>query len=150
MYSLVMNIGIFVVVASDSIQTYHVAISSYVAAGLALTSVAINYVIYSGFGSRQAAAAGFILLAMIDVRGLSCPNPQRFQLLTLFLLDSVDLLLWLYALVDAPCFRRLVCFDQRLDHEPPAHGRLWCHGPPRNLQLGPASANVHVGSAQRL
>ena len=67
MYSLFMNIGIFVVVASDSIQTYHVAISSYVAAGLVLTSSSVNVVIFSNYGSRQAVAAGSILLAIIDV-----------------------------------------------------------------------------------
>jgi SHO1 osmosensor len=66
-YSLFQNIGIFVVVASDSIQTYHVAISSYVSAGLVLASSSVNVVIYSNYGSRQAVAAGFILLAMIDV-----------------------------------------------------------------------------------
>jgi SHO1 osmosensor len=59
--------GVVVVVASNSIQTYHVALVGYMGAGLVLTSSSVNSLIYTGEGSRQAAAAGFILLSMVNV-----------------------------------------------------------------------------------
>lgn len=67
-YILFLIIGIFVVVASDTIQTYHVAIVGYLAAGVILSSSSVNFLIYSSRGSFQAAAAGFILLSMVQVR----------------------------------------------------------------------------------
>jgi SHO1 osmosensor len=67
-YALFLNIIVFVVVASDTIHTYHVAVSSYCAVGLVLSSVAIQNLIYWPIGSRQASAAGFVLLAIIQVR----------------------------------------------------------------------------------
>ncbi|KAJ6788285.1 hypothetical protein PWT90_08571 [Aphanocladium album] len=66
-YALFLNIGIFVVVASDSIQTYHVALSSYLAAGVVLSSSSVNQLVYSNAGARQAAGAGFILLSMLHI-----------------------------------------------------------------------------------
>ncbi|KFH42196.1 High osmolarity signaling protein-like protein [Hapsidospora chrysogenum ATCC 11550] len=65
-YALLLNIIVFVVVASDTIHTYHVAISSYCAVGLVLSSIAIQNLIYWPIGSRQASAAGFVLLAIIQ------------------------------------------------------------------------------------
>ncbi|KAI0204196.1 hypothetical protein F4808DRAFT_457296 [Astrocystis sublimbata] len=59
--------GVFVVVASDSIQTYHVALVGYMGAGLVLTSSSVNSLIYFSEGSRQAAGAGFILLSMVNI-----------------------------------------------------------------------------------
>ncbi|KAI8632699.1 hypothetical protein F5Y19DRAFT_471868 [Xylariaceae sp. FL1651] len=59
--------GVIVVVASNAIQTYHVALVGYTGAGLVLTSSSVNSLIYSGEGSRQAAAAGFILLSMVNI-----------------------------------------------------------------------------------
>lgn len=59
--------AVFVVVASDSIQTYHVALVGYMGAGLVLTSSSVNSLIYFSDGARQAAAAGFILLSMVNV-----------------------------------------------------------------------------------
>ncbi|KFA64829.1 hypothetical protein S40285_01362 [Stachybotrys chlorohalonatus IBT 40285] len=66
-YSLVLLIGVFVVIASDSIQTYHVAVTGYLSAGLVLVTSSVNSLIYSAHGSRQAGAAGFILLSMVMV-----------------------------------------------------------------------------------
>ncbi|KAM3525059.1 hypothetical protein NHJ13051_004199 [Beauveria bassiana] len=66
-YALFLNIGVFVVVASDAIQTYHVALSSYLAAGLVLSSSSVNNLVYSNIGARQAAGAGFILLSMLNI-----------------------------------------------------------------------------------
>jgi SHO1 osmosensor len=59
--------GIFVVVASDSIQTYHVAITGFLACGLVLTTSSVNFLVYSPNGAKEAAAAGFILLSMVTV-----------------------------------------------------------------------------------
>ncbi|OAA60669.1 hypothetical protein ISF_05708 [Cordyceps fumosorosea ARSEF 2679] len=66
-FALFLNVGVFIVVASDSVQTYHVALSSYLAAGLVLSSTTVNQLVYSNMGARQAAGAGFILLSMLDI-----------------------------------------------------------------------------------
>ncbi|KAK4197525.1 hypothetical protein QBC40DRAFT_102373 [Triangularia verruculosa] len=60
-------VGVFMVVASDSVQTYHVAIVGYLGCGLVLSTSAVNGLIYSNIGSREAAAAGMILLAMVTI-----------------------------------------------------------------------------------
>lgn len=67
MYMLFVILGVFVVVASDAIQTYHVAVVGYLAAGIVLTSAAVSNLVYSPLGTREAAAAGFILLSMVNV-----------------------------------------------------------------------------------
>lgn len=59
--------GVFVVVASDAIQTYHVAVTGYLAAGLVLTTSSVNGLVYSSNGAKEAAAAGFILLSMVTI-----------------------------------------------------------------------------------
>lgn len=69
--------GVFVVVASDSIQTYHVAITAYLACGLVLTTSSVNFLVYSPNGAKEAAAAGFILLSMVTV----CVCPALSSLL---------------------------------------------------------------------
>jgi hypothetical protein len=61
-------IGVFVVIASDTTQTYHVAIVGYLSCGLVLTSSSVNSTIYSSNGAKEATAAGHILLAMVNVR----------------------------------------------------------------------------------
>ncbi|GAO15044.1 hypothetical protein UVI_02048930 [Ustilaginoidea virens] len=66
-YSLFLVLGVFVVVASDSIQTYHVAVTGYLASGLVLVTSGVNALVYSKNGAREAAAAGFILLSMVVV-----------------------------------------------------------------------------------
>ncbi|KAK0748978.1 high osmolarity signaling protein SHO1 [Schizothecium vesticola] len=60
-------IGIFVVVASDSTQTYHVAIVGYLGGGLVLASSSVNGLVYSTNAAKEAAAAGFILLSMVTI-----------------------------------------------------------------------------------
>lgn len=67
-YSLFLIGGTFVVVAIDAVHTYHVAMTGYLSAGLVLTSVAVNSLVYSSNGASEAAAAGFILLSMVLVR----------------------------------------------------------------------------------
>lgn len=59
--------GIFVVVASDTIQTYHVAVVGYLACGLVLATSSVNNLVYSTNGASEAAAAGFILLSMVTI-----------------------------------------------------------------------------------
>ncbi|TDZ20173.1 High osmolarity signaling protein SHO1 [Colletotrichum sidae] len=66
-YMFFLIAGVFVVVASDTIQTYHVALTGYLGAALALNSLTIHSLIYSANGSRQAAGAGFILMAMVTI-----------------------------------------------------------------------------------
>ncbi|KAL2137742.1 hypothetical protein VTI28DRAFT_8394 [Corynascus sepedonium] len=59
--------GIFVVVASDSTQTYHVAIVGYLGCGLVLSTVSVNGMIHKNHGALEAASAGFILLTMVTI-----------------------------------------------------------------------------------
>lgn len=59
--------GVFVVVASDTTQTYHVAVVGYLACGLVLTTSSVNSLVYSANGAKEAASAGFILLSMVTV-----------------------------------------------------------------------------------
>ncbi|CAI4211156.1 unnamed protein product [Parascedosporium putredinis] len=66
-YIFFLIIGIFVTVASDTIQTYHVAVVGYLAAGLILSSSSVNFLIFVNLGSFQATAAGFILLSMVQI-----------------------------------------------------------------------------------
>lgn len=61
--------GVMVVVAADAAQTYHIALVGYLACGLVLTSSSVNALVYSSSAAREAAAAGFILLSMVNV----CP-----------------------------------------------------------------------------
>jgi SHO1 osmosensor len=74
-------IGIFVVVASETTQTYHVAIVGFLASGLILTSLAVNDLIYTSNGAMEAAAAGFILLSMVNVRTTPCAPALTFTML---------------------------------------------------------------------
>lgn len=59
------------VVASDTTQTYHVAVVGYLACGLVLTTSSVNSLVYSANGSKEAASAGFILLSMVTVCAMS-------------------------------------------------------------------------------
>lgn len=60
-------LGVFLVTASDTAQTYHVAIVGFLAAGLVMTTSSVNALVYSSKGSEEAAAAGHILLSMIAI-----------------------------------------------------------------------------------
>ncbi|ERS96928.1 SHO1 osmosensor [Sporothrix schenckii 1099-18] len=59
--------GVLVVVASDTSQTYHVAVVGYLACGLVLATSSVNGLVYSSNGAKEAAAAGFILLSMVTI-----------------------------------------------------------------------------------
>ncbi|KAI9893496.1 MAG: Transmembrane osmosensor [Vezdaea aestivalis] len=60
-------IGVAIVIASDSVGTYSVAVVGFLSAGLVLTSSAVQALVYSPEGAREAAAAGHILLSMIAI-----------------------------------------------------------------------------------
>ena len=59
--------GISLVLASDTSQTYHVAIVGYLAAGLVLTSFCTNNLIYTSNIAKEVATAGFISLSIASV-----------------------------------------------------------------------------------
>lgn len=82
------------VVASDSTQTYHVAVCflrsrgyitnadslqvvGFLAAGLVFCSSIINALVYSPEGPKEAAAAGYILLSMVFVSGVVYHSDER-------------------------------------------------------------------------
>ncbi len=60
-------VGVFVVIASNTIETYHVAIVGFLAAGLVMTTSSVNSLVYAPEGAKEAAAAGHILLSMVAV-----------------------------------------------------------------------------------
>ncbi|RMZ78986.1 hypothetical protein DV737_g3615, partial [Chaetothyriales sp. CBS 132003] len=66
-YMLCCIIGIFFVFATDSASHYSLAIVGYLAAGLVMTTSAVNSLVYQSESTDEAAAAGFILLSMINV-----------------------------------------------------------------------------------
>lgn len=66
-YMLGLIIGVIITVATNSIATYHVAIVGFLAAGLVFTTSSVNSLIYYPEGSKEAGAAGFILLSMVAV-----------------------------------------------------------------------------------
>jgi SHO1 osmosensor len=67
-FYLAVIVGVSVVVASDSAQTYHVALVGYLGCGLVLSTSSVNGLIHTNNGAKEASAAGFILLAMVTVR----------------------------------------------------------------------------------
>lgn len=66
-YMLACILGVFVVIASDSTQNYHIAIVGFLSCGLVLTSSTVNSLIYSSNGANEAVAAGHILLSMVNI-----------------------------------------------------------------------------------
>ncbi|KAK0612484.1 high osmolarity signaling protein SHO1 [Bombardia bombarda] len=60
-------VGIFVVIASDAVQTYHVAVVGYLAAALVCSTSSINNLVYLSQPAKQATAAGYIVLAMVTI-----------------------------------------------------------------------------------
>ncbi|KAI9832142.1 MAG: Transmembrane osmosensor [Sarea resinae] len=60
-------LGVVVVIASDSVATFSVAIVGFLAAGMVFTTSSVNTLVYSPEGSKEAAAAGHILLSMVAI-----------------------------------------------------------------------------------
>lgn len=71
-YMLFCIILVFITVATDTVFTYHVAITGFMAAGLVFTTSSVNSLIYYSEAPKEAGAAGFILLSMVAVRALHC------------------------------------------------------------------------------
>ena len=65
---LCLILGIFFTIISNATQDYHVAIVGFLAAGIILTSSSANNIIYTSNSAREAAAAGFIVLTIVNVR----------------------------------------------------------------------------------
>lgn len=116
--------GVFVVVASDTIQTYHIAVVGYLACGLVLTTSSVNDLVYSTHGANEACAAGFILLSMVTVSYSPHFRPRlcrrgRHPVGLLGLengidalhIDCLDLLLRLRTVCYAACVPGLFCAD---------------------------------------
>ncbi|KAK3722968.1 Transmembrane osmosensor [Vermiconidia calcicola] len=66
-YMLGCIIGVIVAVATNSVATYHVAMVGFLSAGLVFTTSSVNSLIYYPEGSKEAGAAGFILLSMVAI-----------------------------------------------------------------------------------
>ncbi|KAL7269856.1 Transmembrane osmosensor [Rhizina undulata] len=66
-YELFCVLGVAIVVASDSVHKYHVAIVGFLAAGLVFTCSAANTFVYSVDAAMEAAGAGHILLSIIQI-----------------------------------------------------------------------------------
>jgi len=60
-------VGVFITVATDTVFTYHVAITGFMAAALVFTTSSVNSLIYYSDAPKEAGAAGFILLSMVSV-----------------------------------------------------------------------------------
>ena len=54
-------------VLTNTVHTYHVAIVGFASAGLVFTTSSVNSLIYYSDASKEAGAAGFILLSMVMV-----------------------------------------------------------------------------------
>lgn len=67
-YMFCLILCVIVTVGMDTLYTYHVALVGFISAGLVLTTSSVNSLIYRTDPANQAAAAGFILLSMVNVR----------------------------------------------------------------------------------
>jgi hypothetical protein len=62
--------------AASTIYTYKEQVVGYLAAGLVMTTSAVNSLVYQPEGTMEAAAAGFILLSIVAVRNSPCQYCQ--------------------------------------------------------------------------
>lgn len=76
-YMLCLILGIFIAIASDAAHDYHVAIVGFLAAGIILTSSSASNLMYTSNHARETAAAGFILLSIVNVRQPCENSPKR-------------------------------------------------------------------------
>lgn len=138
------------VIASDTTQTYHVAIVGYLACGLVLTSSSVNSLIYSSNGAKEATAAGHILLSMVNVcHQLPSPFPKSVLTTT----DCVDLLFRINPLRRTSSIPRLLRSPQRSQNLARWKGNeLWKWNwkrTTRHLDLIKRSTpDVHIGSTR--
>lgn len=66
-YMLCLILGISATIASHTTHHYHVAIVGFLAVGIVLTSASANNLMYTSNHSKETAAAGFILLSIMNV-----------------------------------------------------------------------------------
>jgi SHO1 osmosensor len=67
-YILCLILSIFVAIISNATYNYHVAIVSFLAARIILISSFTNNIMYTSNSAREAVAAGFILLSIVNIR----------------------------------------------------------------------------------
>lgn len=73
-------VGVFIVIASNTLATYRVAIVGFLAAAIILCSSATDSLIYTSNGAKEAASAGHMLLTMVAVsRHLSIVLPPMLM-----------------------------------------------------------------------
>lgn len=65
---LFLIIGIFAAIMSNTTEDYHVTIVGFLATGLILTTSSVNNLLYTSNVARQAAAAGFMVLSIVNVK----------------------------------------------------------------------------------
>lgn len=75
---LFLIVGVIFVIGADAVQTYHVAMTGLLSAGLVFTTSSVNSLIYSARPAKEAAAAGFILLSIDAVCSCSCSYLSKF------------------------------------------------------------------------
>lgn len=66
-YTLLCILGVSAVIVTDTSLVYGVAVVGYLSSGTVLTALAINSLIYQSDPSRQAGAAGLILLSIVII-----------------------------------------------------------------------------------
>lgn len=66
-FVLCLLLGILAVTVTDTIELFRVALVGYLAVALILTSCSANILVYTSNRVQQLAAAGFVLLAAVDV-----------------------------------------------------------------------------------
>ncbi|KAL2404033.1 High osmolarity signaling protein sho1 [Exophiala dermatitidis] len=66
-YMLCCIVGVAFVFATNSANTYAIAVVGYLAAGLVMTTSAVNSLVYQPQGAMEAAAAGHILLSIVAI-----------------------------------------------------------------------------------
>ncbi|KAK2794019.1 Transmembrane osmosensor [Emmonsiellopsis sp. PD_5] len=66
-YMLILIIGVTIVLGSGTSHIYSVAIVGYLTAGLGLTTLAVNSLVYAEGAANQASAAGFILMSIVII-----------------------------------------------------------------------------------
>jgi hypothetical protein len=145
-YMLCLIIGIFIVIASDSVQTYYVALVGYLACGLVLTSSSVNSLVYSPHGTREATAAGHILLSMVNV----CLSILITDYITNTSSDRLDLLFWFCTFSRATSLPRLLC-PRKGSPTCPKQSYKWLqHWPSRHDQfLQWPTADVYLRATRR-